>query len=454
VHENAGAYSPLYLRISRNDGEQEITGFATSLPPGLTGNLSGIPFCGESEIAAARAQTGLQAEEHPACPAASEIGQTIAEAGVGTVLAQTPGKLFLGGPFEGAPFSVVSITSAKVGPFDLGTVVVHLPLRVDPHTAAVSIPAGEADQIPHIIKGVVIHLRSIRVYIDREHFTLNPTSCASASIGITVIGGGADPANPADEDPVTALDPLQVANCASLRFQPSFKVSTTGKTSKAGGASLDVKLSFPSVPPGFEANIAKVKVELPKQLPSRLTTLQKACLASVFEADPARCPAASIVGYAKALTPVLPVPLMGPAYFVSHGGEAFPSLIIVLQGYGVSVELVGTTFISKSGVTSSTFKTVPDEPVGTFELYLPQGNYSALTANANLCTVKGGLQMPTEFISQTNAVIHQDTQITVTGCPKPKPTKKTKHKKKSKKASKAGRARRASNDRTGHRRTI
>jgi hypothetical protein len=169
-----------------------------------------------------------------------------------------------------------------------------------------------------------------------------------------------------------------------------------------------------------------------------LTTLQKACVASVFEANPALCPAASVVGYAKAVTPILPVPLTGPAYFVSHGGEAFPSLIVVLQGYGVTVELTGATFISKAGITSSTFSTVPDVPVGSFELFLPQGRFSALTANTSLCKVKGGLKMPTEFVAQDNAVIRQSTAIAVTGCPKAVKAKKAR---KSSKA--ARRARRA-----------
>jgi hypothetical protein len=153
-----------------------------------------------------------------------------------------------------------------------------------------------------------------------------------------------------------------------------------------------------------------------------LTTLQKACLAAVFNANPAGCPPASIVGRAVATTPVLPVPLSGPAYFVSHGGEAFPSLIVVLQGYGTTVHLEGSTFISKTGITSSTFKTVPDVPVGTFELTLPQGPYSALTANTNLC--KGKLRMPTEFLGQNGALVKSTTKIQTTGCPK---AKKAKH---------------------------
>jgi hypothetical protein len=212
--------------------------------------------------------------------------------------------------------------------------------------------------------------------------------------------------------------PFQVTNCQALRFTPKFSVSTSGKTSKAYGASLVTKLAEPNEPEGSQANIARVKVELPKQLPSRLTTLQKACTNAQFEANPAGCPSESKIGYATVHTPLLPVPLSGPAIFVSHGGEAFPSLTMVLQGYGVTAELVGTTFISKAGVTSTTFKTVPDVPFSTFELTLPEGKYSALAANGDLCTSK--LSMPTEFVAQNGALLKQTTPISITGCVKVK----------------------------------
>jgi hypothetical protein len=233
---------------------------------------------------------------------------------------------------------------------------------------------------------------------------------------------------------------LQVGSCRSLRFAPNFKVSSSGKTSKANGASLDAKVVYPTGPLGnnqasSQSNISYVKVSLPKQLPSRLTTLQKACTAKVFETNPASCPSASVVGKAKAVTPVLPVPLEGPAYFVSHGGEAFPSLIVVLQGYGVTVDLVGTTFISKSGITSSTFEKVPDVPINSFEIYLPEGKYSALAANGNLC--KSKLTMPTSFQAQDGAVLNQTTPIRVTGCP-PTRAKAKKAKAKAKHHKKAG----------------
>jgi hypothetical protein len=277
---------------------------------------------------------------------------------------------------------------------------------VDPHTAQLTVSNGA---LPTMKDGIPFQVKSVDVDINRPEFVFNPTSCDPMSVTGTLSSTQGASASVSSH--------FQATNCAALSFKPTFKVSTSGKTSRANGASLTAKLSFPKAPQGTQADIARVKVELPKQLPSRLKTLQKACTAATFEANPANCPAASVVGHAKAVTPILPVPLEGPAYFVSHGGEAFPSLIVVLQGYGVTVDLVGTTFISKHGITSSTFKTVPDVPVGSFELTLPEGPHSALAAPHDLCKV-GKFAMPTEFIAQDNAVIRRGTPITVAGCPR------------------------------------
>ena len=241
--------------------------------------------------------------------------------------------------------------------------------------------------------------------------------------------------------------PFQATNCASLKFAPSISFSTQGKTSKAGGASLTTKLTYPPYSPGTYANIKQVKVELPEQLPSRLTTLQKACTAKQFNTNPAGCPAASIIGHAKAITPLIPVPLEGPAYFVSNGGEAFPNLIMVLQGYGVTIDLVGDTFISKSGVTSARSRQSQISPSAASNSLSQRARTRALAANGNLCKetkteivkqkvtvrVKGHkktetrkvkqttpvpLQIPTEFVAQNGAVIKGTTPIGVTGCAK------------------------------------
>jgi hypothetical protein len=424
-NNSAGEYTPFYLRIVRNDGEQEITKFTTILPPGLTANLIGISLCSDAQIEAARVATGLQEINSTSCPAVSEIGHTLVGAGVGSVLVWTPGKIYFAGPYHGSALSIVSVTSAAVGPFDLGTVVIRFALRINPTTGQAEIDSTGSDPIPHIIEGIVVHVRDIHVYIDRPKFMIAPTSCNPMSISNTITGAGPGPSNPADQAPVTITTPFQAANCANLGFKPKFAVSTSGKTSRARGASLKVKLAYPDARQGTQANIHSVKVDLPKQLPSRLTTLQKACPDHVFDSNPAACSTASIVGQAKAITPILPVPIQGPAYFVSHGGAKFPELIIVLQGYGITIELHSETFISKKGITSSTFHAVPDQPVTTFELTLPQGPNSALAANTNLCKAK--LIMPTAFTAQNGLAIHQNTKITVTGCPK---AKRPKHKRK------------------------
>jgi hypothetical protein len=318
-------------------------------------------------------------------------------------------------------------------------VVVRARIEVDPITADLTITSDNEGpyKIPTILDGIPLEIQHVNVTINRPGFTFNPTNCSPMSISGSLNS---------TEGATDALSvPFQATNCARLSFKPQLSVSTSAKTSRKDGANLRVKLVYPKLPFGSQANIASVKVDLPRQLPSRLTTLQKACVDKVFDANPGACPADSRVGMAVATTPLLPVPLNGPAYFVSHGGAKFPELIIVLQGYGVTVDLHSETFIDKSGITSSTFRTIPDVPVGTFELTLPQGSFSALAANGNLCrptrtalvkrtvkimvngrtktvtrkvheTLPSSLQMPTAFTAQNGAVIHESTPISVTGC--------------------------------------
>jgi hypothetical protein len=406
----AGGFSPFVMTMSREDGEQNLQGISLKMPLGVSGTLSTVKLCGEQ-----------QADEGT-CPADTEIGETIVSVGVGgDPYTVQGGKVYITGPYRGAPFGLSIVNPAKAGPFDLGKVVVRAKLEVNEETAAITVTTDNSGpyKIPTIIDGIPLQIRHVLVNINRPGFTFNATNCSPLQItGELVSTQGATSTIPV---------PYHVTNCAVLAFKPKLEASSAGNWTRTGGTSLNVKLSYPAGP--YDANISRVKVELPKGLPSRLPTLQKACLASVFEANPAACPPASIIGHARATTPVLPVPLEGPAYFVSHGGEAFPSLIIVLQGYGVTVHLVGTTFISKQGITSSTFKTVPDVPVGTFELNLPAGPYSALTGLGNLCKAKS-LNMPTEFIGQNGAEIHTNTKVAITGCPKAKT--KTKHRRKTK----------------------
>ena len=406
LNDDAGVFSPFYVELTRTDAMQEVAAYSTILPLGETADLAGVPFCPEAAIEQARHRTGIQEEREPSCPAASAIGHTIVGTGVGAVLDYVPGTLYFSGPFHGDPFSVVSVISAVIGPFDLGTVVIRFGLRIDPYTAQVSIDPTGSEPIPTIIDGIVTHVRDIRVSIDRSGFTLNPTNCTALPVASTLTSNYAQS--------TTVSTPFTTTRCQELSFKPKFTASTQAHTSRARGASLSVKLAMGGTL-GKQANIKRVRVELPKQMPSRLTTLQQACTEAQFNANPAGCPPGSFIGSAKAITPILPVPLQGPAIFVSHGGEAFPSLVLMLQGDGVTIDLVGSTFISPAGITSTTFQAVPDEPVGAFELTLPEGKYSALFANGNLCKLK--LKMPTSFIAQNGATLHQNTPIQTVGCP-------------------------------------
>jgi len=398
TNNQAGEASEFTLSFGRSDNDEFLNGLRLKLPPGLLGVLSKVSLCGEPQAA------------EGTCGPESLIGHVSVETGPGAdSFVVNGGQVFITGPYKGAPYGLSIVVPAQAGPYTLsgttgkGTVVVRSAINVDPTTSALTITA---DPLPTILDGIPLQLRQVNVTIDRPGFTFNPTDCDKLAITATLTS--------TEAASVGASAPFQVTNCGALKFQSKFTVSTSGKTSRVDGASLDARLTYPQN--YGETNIAQVKVELPKQLPSRLPTLQKACKATVFEANPADCPAASVVGVVKASTPILKSSLSGPVYFVSHGGEAFPSLIMVLQAEGVRVDLVGSTFISKAGVTSTTLKTVPDVPVSSFELYLPEGPTSALTTDGVLC--KSSPVMPTTFIAQDGAELHEHVKVAVTGCAK------------------------------------
>jgi len=411
--DQAGGYTDFTMLLSRGDGQQHMEKLQFKTPEGLLGMIAKVPLCQEPQAASGT------------CSSASQIGHTVAEVGPGPypfVLPEPgapPAPIYLTGPYEGAPFGLSIAVPIVAGPFNLGTEVVRAKIEVDPHTSQLTI---STTAFPKTVKGIPTDIREIDAVIDRPEFMFNPTDCNPMSFSGTAYSFEGATA------PVSSH--FQMGSCRSLLFSPNFKVSTSGKTSRANGASLTARIVYPVGNLGAnqassQSNIKSVKVDLPKQLPSRLTTLQKACPAKTFEANPASCPVDSIVGHAKAITPLLPVPVEGPAYFVSHAGEEFPNLILVLQGDNVTIDLIGDTFINtKTNITSSTFKEVPDVPIQSFELNLPQGKFSALAANTNLCDVKGGLKMPTAFIGQNGAEIHQSSPISVSGCAKHKTVKK------------------------------
>lgn len=412
---NAGAFSPLDTTIGREDGNQNIQTVQLHMAPGMSGILAGVPLCPE-----AQANEGI-------CGAASLIGETTVSAGVGNdPVSVKGGKIYLTEKYAGAPFGLSIVNPVKTGPFDLehdtnnpanqppcDCVVVRAKIEINPTTAALTIttdPSGP-HAIPHLIDGVPVQIKAVNVTVNRPGFTFNPTNCNPSSITGSI---GSDESL---TSPVSV--PFQVTNCAALKYTPTLTVSTAGKASRANGASLFFKIAYPKGAVGSQSWMKEMKFVIPKQLPSRLTTLQKACLAHVFEVERQNCPAASIIGHVLVHTPVLPVPLEGPLYFVSYGGAAFPDAVAVIQGDGITIESHGHTLISK-GVTSATFESVPDVPFESIEVTVPQGKFSEFGANLpkgsyDFCGQK--LTMPTLFKAQNGAEIHQNTAVGVTGCP-------------------------------------
>jgi hypothetical protein len=400
TNNQGGGFSPLSVSFSRRDGEQGLGGITLSTPPGLLGLLRTVPLCGEPQAA------------QGTCGAESLIGHTTILAGPGSDPVQVTGQVFLTGPYKGAPFGLSIVVPAVAGPFNLGTVVVRATINVDPHTAALTVAS---DPLPSVLQGIPLDIQSVNVTVDRPGFIFNPTDCEPLTVGGTLASTqGAS---------TQVSSRFQAANCAALAFHPVFSASSLAKTSTASGAALDVKVSYPE---GTQANIHSVAVTLPRQLPARLSTIQQACPEAVFNANPASCDAGSMIGVGMAHTPIFSNPLVGPAYLVSHGGAAFPDIDVVLQGEGVTLNLVGHVNISKAGITSATFFAVPDAPISSFDLDLPEGPHSGLAAVGNLCATS--LTMPTTIVGQNGAQIQQTTKIVVTGCAKTKPKKKAKKK--------------------------
>jgi hypothetical protein len=449
VNVAAGAFSPFTLSIIRAGGEQNLAGLEVHAPLGLSAMLSSVPLCSE-----ALARTGE-------CPEASRVGGSEVAAGAGSEPLYMPGTVYLTTGYKGAPFGLSIVTNAVAGPLNLGRLVIRARIDIDPSTAALTITTDPGvGGIPIILLGVPLRIQRVSLTLDRPHFIFNPTSCETQQITATIAG--------AQDVRADISNRFALADCASLAFKPKLAASTNAHTSFATGASLDVKLTFPKAEQGSETNLAQIKIALPRQLPSRLTTLQSACLQATFNANPAACPPASVVGIARAQTPMLPDPppgrgpnLTGPVYFVTHGREAFPSPVVVLEGDGVRLTLRGSTIIDEAGIASVAFDTIPDLPLENLELYLPRGPHSVLSTDTALCslgrtvtvkrkitqrargrtlrrTVKvrkrlpASLPMGTELVAHNGAVIHQTTKITMTGCPEAKKGRKATHHKKHK----------------------
>jgi hypothetical protein len=442
INNAAGTYSPFFTHITRRDSEQEITRFSIKLPTGLLAKLAGVSECSDADIAAAKAREheggATEEEAHPSCPASSEVGHSLVGTGVGNVLAYAGGKFYLAGPYHGSPISLVSINDAKVGPFDLGTVVVRFALDVNHETAEVSVDGANSDPIPHIVDGIPIHLRDIRAYVDRPGFTLNPTSCAKKSTAATILGSGLNFASSSDDVPVTVSSPFQAADCASLGFAPKLALNLVGKKTHRGALpAFKAVLTYPKY--GAYANIAKAQVTLPGSEFLEQGHLKNVCTRKVFETgtNPGEnCPANSIYGKARATTPLLEAPLEGPVYLRTGYGTKLPELAAALNGPQISITLAGTIdSVHQKGTEGSrirnTFALVPDAPVEKFTLELKGGKKGLLVNSTDVC--KGAHKALAAFTGQNGKLDEYEPALTAQcGKGKKKSGKKSGAKKKDK----------------------
>jgi hypothetical protein len=371
----AGAHTAFSLNLTREDGEQDLSSLKVTTPPGFSATLKGVSYCPEASIAAAALEThtGLAEQADPSCPASSLVGEFTAGAGPGTHPLYLPGKVYLAGPYQGAPLSFVFITPAVSGGYDLGNVVVREGLDVNPETAQVS-TAGAA--LPQIFQGIPLRLRSLLVNLNRPGFALNPTDCNPLEVTAEVFGS---------EGAISAAKQhFQVANCATLAFAPKLSMRFTGSTKRAGNPSVHADISYPGG--GSYANISRAVVTLPLTELVDNAHINTPCTRVQFgegKVPGERCPAGSDIGFAKATTPLLEKPLEGPVYLRTGGGHKLPDIVAALNGQ-IDIALDGHVDQVKGGIRT-TFETVPDAPVSNFSLTLDGGNKGLLQNNTNLC---------------------------------------------------------------------
>ena len=380
INNNAGSYSPFDMRLIREDGEQDMTKFSATLPPGVLGKLSGVEKCGPYAVAVAKQKTGRQELADPSCPSGSEIGTTLAGAGVGSALTYVKGKIYLGGPYHGDPLSVIAITPALAGPFDAGTVAVQEALTLNPETAEVEVDGAVSDPIPHILKGIVLKIRDLRVNIDRPDFTLNPTNCDESSARSVLFGSGRNVLDSADDVPVDLSTRYQAANCLNLGFKPHLGLHLKGGTRRGNYPGLKAVYS----PKKGDANIKGLVVRLPRSAFLEQGHIRTICTRVQFAAK--SCPKAARYGYVKAWTPLLDEPLQGPVYLRSSNHK-LPDMVLDLHGL-VDVE-VGIRIDSARGGIRATLEDAPDATLSRVILHMQGGKKGLIVNSRNICLKRG-----------------------------------------------------------------
>jgi len=372
--QKAGAYSPFHVNIARRDGEQELKVVDVTLPKGLTGKLAGIPYCPEAAIAAANGRSGKDEQGSPSCSSKSKVGTVTTKSGSGNNPLQLGGKAYLAGPYKGAALSLVTITPAVAGPFDLGNVVVRVALNVHPETAQIN---AVSDAIPDVYGGVKLDLRSIDLKINRKKFMLNPTNCKKQATAGTIKGGGADPTDPAAFSSYAVSDPFRAAKCKKLAFKPKLKIQLYGGTKRNKYPRLKATLTARK----GDANIARTAVTMPRSLFLEQGHIGTVCTRPQLASH--TCPKASVYGKAWAKSPLLSKKLKGKVYLVSSNNE-LPDLLVDLRGQ-VEIYLRGVIGSGSTGGLKTVFRKVPDVPVNKFVLNMKGGKKSLLVNSTNTC---------------------------------------------------------------------
>jgi hypothetical protein len=392
VSSQVGTYTPYQLLITRTDGQQELKGFNLTLPPGATANLSGVPYCQPAEFHAATTKSGKAEQAKASCSANSKIGNATILAGTGNSPLAIEGKAYLSGPYKGAPLSVVVITPAVAGPFDLGVVVVRAPLGLDPETAQIQ-PSAE---LPDVFGGTKLDLRSIFVNVNRKEFTLNGTNCKAGAVTGAIRGGGAEPANPAAWSSFAVSTPARGNGCKALKFKPKLHLRLFGATHRNQNPRLRAAL----VTKEGQANVARASVALPHAIFLDQASLASVCTRVQFAAE--QCPKKSVYGRARAFSPLLDKPLEGPVYLRSSN-NTLPDMVAHLEGQ-VTIDLDAKIDSFKGGLRT-TFQNIPDVPVSKFVLTLPGGKHGLLVASTNLCKapVKGIVKLTAQNSRRSNS---------------------------------------------------
>jgi hypothetical protein len=409
----AASYTPGVITLRREDGSQQFKSVTLSPPPGMLGKLAGIPACSEAGIAQAQARTnagdGATEQASPSCPAASQVGTVDVAAGAGPAPYNASGKVYMAGPYQGAPLSFVIVTPAVAGPFDLGVVVVRTALHIDPATAQIT---AVTDNIPSILDGIPLDVRTAAIKLDRDRFIRTGTSCDEQKFAGSLLS--------TLDQSVPLSQRFQLAECTGLAFKPKLALSLKGGTKRNGHPAFTSVLTATD----GQANLGKVQVTLPPTMQLDQSHIQAPCTRPQFAAG--QCPAASIIGTATATSPLVDYQLSGPVY-LRTGNNPLPDIVLALKGPAsqpIEIDTVGKIDTVNARLRT-TIDTIPDAPVTSATISLQGAGKGLLVNNTDLCTHKNNADV--QLQGQNNKTADSTPKVAVAGCKSRKGHKRHKH---------------------------